>query len=201
MKKVLVILALVAMTGIVSANVLSNASFEAATLDAYGSLVPDGWNVWSDNWDGSWNQVTDGSAADLDSQWALVANTTVVVGSQAAYVSSGGNTGTLSAQIRNDGTLPVTIEIGADYGPTDFTGWWGDDHGGGGEIAADGQWHFVTYTFPLWDNVGVSPKFAGLANTEAGQISVDDASFTVVVPEPATMVLLGLGGLLLRRKK
>ena len=199
MKKVLVLLALLAMTGIASANILTNASFENATLDDYGALVPDNWNIWSDTWDGNWIQVTDGTAFDAASQLDLAANAGVVVASQSAYVSGTGETGSVSFMVRNDGTLDATIEIGADYGPTDFSGWWGDEHISL-TIAADGQWHSVSHTWLLWDGVGVSPKIAVFAGTEAGQISVDAASFTVV-PEPATMALLGLGALVLRRKK
>ena len=55
------------------------------------------------------------------------------------------------------------------------------------------------------DNVvlSLSPgmSFGGSSDLGFGAPEVSGTSLTIMVPEPATMVILGLGGLLLRRKK
>jgi hypothetical protein len=92
------------------------------------------------------------------------------------------------------------------YGSNYIQMWAGNPFGGGGtEIGTDFSFGNLTDTYQSFTVSGVATaaqagkNFFVRIRHEGGFVMVDDVSATVT-PEPATMILLGLGGLLLRRR-
>lgn len=65
------------------------------------------------------------------------------------------------------------------------------------DIPKDGQWHYTSVTHTIPDGVNFITAVLSTA-VQNNHIDYDDVSLT---PEPATLALLGLGGLLLRRRR
>ncbi|MEN6385137.1 MAG: hypothetical protein ABFD79_08040 [Phycisphaerales bacterium] len=197
-KRILVLLlAVCSMTGIVSANLLTNGNFESP--DSINA--PDNWNIWTWGDAGqAWaNHQKDGSS--FDGSWYMA-------------VGGFGNAGAGLYQI-------VTGAAGVQYTLTVDSGaqaWW-KPYGemkmffldaGGAEISsvaavtADPQDYEVGVS---WHNVTLSAVApAGTAQVKVefadangqGTVWFDNA---VLIPEPASLLVLSLGSLLLRRKK
>lgn len=93
----------------------------------------------------------------------------------------------------------VVLDPAGDGGKWTYALYYGDGSGGWipdaiyhGSLGLTGDWQ----GFGNWDSVGIY-----LQSTEAYTYGELDSLSISVIPEPATMALLGFGGLLLRRKK
>ena len=198
MKKVLMLLALLAVTGIASADLLTNGGFEDGDTGQINQPIP-GWSSWGD---AGWHHDDAGKVIDtkaLKFWWdgaGLYQDVAVTPGetydfSVEVFNASDdqlvGWNGLIKAEFY-DGTGGQLLndELERYYSATGAVDEWVTI--GGSRVAPAGA---VTGRIVLlivdWQETGVS-----------GALNFDNAS---IVPEPATMALLGLGGLLIRRRK
>ncbi|MFA5293335.1 MAG: PEP-CTERM sorting domain-containing protein [Phycisphaerae bacterium] len=193
-KIVIMLLAVCAMAGIASANLLSNGNFN----DPDSTAAPTDWNIWTygGGWanhqntnipfDGSYFMAVGGSSDAGAGLYQIVAGTegveytlTVEAGAQAWWKPLGEMK--MFFLDSSDAEISSVIAVTAD--PPGY------------DIQVD--WHSVSLTAIA--PVGTTQVKVELACASGqGTVWFDNA---VLVPEPATLVILGLGGLLLRRKK
>ena len=207
MKKVLMLVVVLAMTGIASAELVSNGGFEDDT-NIDGTYWADGWNKWEwYGWSGFVNNdpLSDGGGA----------GTPFTAYEGTAYANAGGwedSSGGI--------TFDITPAVGESYIASIYysTEDWGADNQAQMAIKWWGDFGEIKQVFPILDeagpmstweyfsvNTGIVPvgTTGGQFEIEAGgtgTVLLDNASM-VVVPEPMTMGLLGLGSLFLRRRK
>ena len=175
-------------------TLLTNGSFETATADGLGHLVPDNWGVYTDDWDNiDHQQIVDvGVAQDGSAYWMLedTSPDTPLIGLQdlgpAADVSY-----TFSVWLRVDKNPAASVGIGFDYFSADQSAWWGEETT---TVTVTNTWQQFTYTADKWTGSYMKVKIV----TTDDLIWVDNA---VLIPEPATVALLGLGGLFMLRRK
>jgi hypothetical protein len=203
MKKVLILLALLAVTGIASAELLTNGNFEDGPTQNTGDGVP-GWGTWG--WSG-WHHDDVGRVIDTKAvkfwwddagMWQDFAVTPGVTYDFSVEVFNStietliGWNGLIKAEFYNSsiGTDPsqalLNVELDRYYSATDPVDQW-VTIGGSQTAPANADIGRIVLLIADWQETGVS-----------GALNFDNAS---VVPEPATLALLGLGGLLIRRRR
>ena len=197
MKKVLMLLALLAVTGIAGADLLTNGDFEDGDTGQLGSVAIPGWNSWGGS---GWHHDDVGAVIDTKAMklWWDDA------GMYQDFAASPGVTYDFSVQCMNWTGDPGTWNglIKAEF-----------YDGVGGQLLAQDLERFYPASEPVDTWVEIGDSIVAPAGTVTGRIVLmavdwydgvggathfDNAS---VVPEPASMALLGLGGLLLRRRR
>lgn len=183
------------LSSVASATLLLNGSFETAADDGYGHMVPHNWGVYTDDWENiNHQQVVDAGFAQDGSAYWMLEDTSAgspIIGLQdlgtVADVSY-----TFTVWLRTNSGPSATAEIGFDYFSADQSAWWGQDVI---TVTAVGNiWTQYTHTATKWAGSYMKVKVA----IENDLLYVDNA---VLVPEPSTVAILGLGGLVLLRRR
>lgn len=212
-KKVIVgVIALCAVTGIASANLLSNGDFNTVSdiLDTNG--VPTG-NVTADNWE-AWAWGNGWSNTEIPG-WGSPGGTYM----QATGASGGGGGGVFQTVAAIAGQeYQLTVDSGADawWLPTgtmimffldEFDAEVGQVSRNTVDPAVYGDNYDIPHPWETYSLTGTAPvgttqiKVELTANNATGSVGFDNADLQAI-PEPATLGLLGLSGLALwiRRK-
>ena len=191
MKKFMLVLSLVVMVGITNAVLITDGDFETPA------------NIEVGAWGGS-TAFDDGSGdATSDGAYGIIDGVAIMVLGQGP-ASPGVGPGLLPAGLSGGDTMTFTMDmkgftIGGQPG-VKLEGWSSVAHlGDSGEmrVAVTGDW--VTYSWDYFLPVGATHyKVVPLGDWGAGSTGFDNAA---IVPEPTTMALLGLGALVLRRRR
>ena len=211
MRKLIVLLIVLAFAAApASANMVTDGGFE------FGGTGEDLFTVYPSGTLGAWTCTADtlGFALMTDSVDQIVYQHHMPEGNQAMVVAEGPYFGYIQQSISG-------FTIGQTYELTLAAMTWSSDQLNGGHVEVydsvadvyDLEWDFAANnsgygTETVEEYLYSSAQFTASATDltlsiiqlDGGAVSVDDVSIELI-PEPATICLLGLGGLLLRRKR
>lgn len=198
MKAMTFLLAAFAVTGMASANLLTNGNFNEPASGEW----PTGWSGWS--WGSGWANHENNAGVSYDGSYYLVAG--------AAGGGGGGFHQTVSAAAGTEYTLSVLSGADAWWLPTGqmimfFLNDAGDQVGVAQANTVDpavyGENYDIPHPWAGYSLTAVAPegttqiKVELACNPGTGSVWFENA---VLVPEPLTPALLGLGGLFMRRR-
>jgi len=198
MNKLLVIVMVLALVGVSNAaNLLPNSSFETYSDDGYGRMMPGA--PYGLYYTGDWGLIPNTQVVTTAAHTGLAsfqmdastANASVVLTAGVGNLPGVGESYMLSAWI--NAPEGVSGTFGASMFAPDYGGWW---WGGGVAITPTNGWEQIF--FPITVGAPSAWNLEVTAAVGSPAFLVDDVSF---IPEPTTLALLGLGGLVLRRRK
>ncbi len=209
MRKLIVCLIVLAFAVVVpvKANLLTNGDFEVGIVNAtsYWTYVSVGSSI------GAWTVV--GEADGTGMMYVPVWGIPLLVGPETVHIGDSLKAGGVEQSFATEIGSPYEVSIWAVNWPGmgDGTGsvrvYWdntpppsrtGDDLLDTFVVpdVAGGGWTESVFTFTATETL----SYLEILNVAGSAITIDDVSVTLI-PEPATICLLGLGGLLLRRKR
>ena len=205
MKKIVLMLAAMALVaGIAQAELLTNPGFEDG---AYGvKLIPDGWSIYSPTYSSGWDWWLSGGGAHGGSKYMSMhaapsaSYTTATIGQ--VLPAAPGDEFTFSVWAKSPSQSVNATPYGYITWGNATTSWLSYGSLIPDNSSVGNTWTLVSFdavTAPAGAEWGYFQVMGTLANdAAAGGILYDDAS---LIPEPVTLGLLGLGALMLRRRK
>jgi len=198
MKNILLIIVAVCVTaGLANAGYpMTNTSFESYADDGYGRIMPAGYGLWTDA--GNWGNIPN---TQISTEDALSGSASFKMDPGAGYSDVALTYGLgilangvyhISGYVKGAGALG---HIGVDMFAPDWSGYW---WGGGANVSSATADAWTKFSFDITVSTPAQWNFVVKSYVGSAAFLVDDVAVT---PEPATMGLLALGGLLLRKRK
>jgi len=198
MKKILLMIVAVCVTaGLANAGYpMTNTSFESYADDGYGRFMPADYGLWTDG--GNWGNIPNTQISTAD---ALTGSASFKIDPGTGYSDVALTYGLgilpngvyhISGYVKGAGALG---QIGVDMFAPDWSAWW---WGGGASVSSANADTWTKFNFDITVGTAAQWNFVVKGFVGSAAFLVDDVAVT---PEPATMALLALGGLMLRKRK